>query len=180
MGSIKQNYANNVLTNGKFDATDLDGVIPNTNINDNSIDNITVFGTAGAGIPSVASDPPSPALGDVWFNSTSNALKYTGVTTAGAWATGGNLGTARRGLAGAGTQTEALAFGGRTTVDVGSTEEYDGSTWTANPTGLNTVRRFLAGAGTQTAALAFGGTSTVDTTATEEYNEQLGQQFLLV
>jgi hypothetical protein len=41
-----------------------------------------------------------------------------------------------------------------------ATEEYDGSTWTSNPTGLNTARNNLAGAGTQTAALAFGGNST--------------------
>jgi hypothetical protein len=34
------------------------------------------------------------------------------------------------------------------------TEEYDGSTWTANPTGLNTARdRVIASAGTQTAGL---------------------------
>jgi hypothetical protein len=37
----------------------------------------------------------------------------------------------------------------------GATEEYDGSTWTSNPTGLNTARGALAGAGTQTAALSF-------------------------
>jgi len=92
MGSIKQNYANNVLTDGKFDATDLDGVIPNTNINDNSIDNVTVFGTAGSGIPSVASDPPSPTVGDVWYNTTTNAFKYAGVGV-GSWASGGNLNT---------------------------------------------------------------------------------------
>jgi hypothetical protein len=34
------------------------------------------------------------------------------VSTAAAWATGGNLTTARYALAGAGTQTAALAFGG--------------------------------------------------------------------
>jgi hypothetical protein len=39
----------------------------------------------------------------------------------------------------------------------GATEEYDGSTWTTNPTGLNTARMSLAGAGIQTAGLAFGG-----------------------
>jgi hypothetical protein len=38
-----------------------------------------------------------------------------------------------------------------------ATEEYDGSTWTSNPTGLNTARYALGAAGTQTAALAFGG-----------------------
>jgi hypothetical protein len=34
-----------------------------------------------------------------------------------AWASGGNLGTARRSLAGAGTQTAGLAFGGYTTAN---------------------------------------------------------------
>jgi hypothetical protein len=68
------------------------------------------------------------------------------------------LNTARNNLGGVGTQTAGLAFGGATTPpNTGATEEYDGSTWTSNPTGLNTARYQLAGAGTQTAALAFGG-----------------------
>jgi hypothetical protein len=37
-------------------------------------------------------------------------LKGFGVTTAGSWATGNNMNTARFALAGAGTQTAALAF----------------------------------------------------------------------
>jgi hypothetical protein len=37
-------------------------------------------------------------------------------------------------LAGAGTQTAALAFGGSTSSTTGATEEYDGSTWTTIPT----------------------------------------------
>jgi hypothetical protein len=65
--------------------------------------------------------------------------------------------TQARGLAGAGTQTAALAFGGGNIPPAtGATEEYDGSTWTTR-TGLNTARYNLGGAGTQTAALAFGG-----------------------
>jgi hypothetical protein len=44
-----------------------------------------------------------------------------------------------------------------TPAPTGATEEYNGSTWTSNPTGLNTARYLIAGAGTQTAALAFGG-----------------------
>jgi hypothetical protein len=38
-----------------------------------------------------------------------------------------------------------------------ATEEYNGTSWTSNPTGLNTARHALSGAGIQTAALAFGG-----------------------
>jgi hypothetical protein len=43
-------------------------------------------------------------------------------------------------LAGCGIQTAALAFGGYSTSNTAATEEYDGSTWTSNPTGLNTAR----------------------------------------
>jgi hypothetical protein len=81
------------------------------------------------------------------------------------------LNTARKNLAGAGTQTAALAFGGQTPSPpfTGATEEYDGTSWTTNPTGLNTARGGLAGAGTQPAALAFGGATTVVVAATEEW-----------
>jgi hypothetical protein len=70
-----------------------------------------------------------------------------------------NMNTARYELAGVGTQTAALAFGGEVPPITGATEEYDGTNWTSNPTGLNTARKVLAGAGTQTAGLAFGGAS---------------------
>jgi hypothetical protein len=48
-------------------------------------------------------------------------------------------------LAGCGTQTAALAFGGYIPPNTGATEEYNGTTWTSNPTGLNTARDGLAG-----------------------------------
>jgi hypothetical protein len=50
------------------------------------------------------------------------------------------LNTARTALAGAGTQTAGLAFGGSSTCGTGATEEYDGSTWTTSPGSLNTAR----------------------------------------
>jgi hypothetical protein len=43
----------------------------------------------------------------------------------------GSLNTARSNLAGAGTQTAALASGGDTPPLQAATEEYNGSTWTA-------------------------------------------------
>jgi hypothetical protein len=53
----------------------------------------------------------------------------------------GSLNTARDSLAGCGTQTAALAFGGYTgTANTGATEEYDGTTWTTKSWGLNTAR----------------------------------------
>jgi hypothetical protein len=122
----------------------------------------------GQNIEVVASDPANPTLGQIWYNSTSNTLKGGGVTTAGAWATGGNLPSPLYSGAGAGTQTAALMFGG---VGPGGnsnvTYEYDGTSWTPS-NNLNRTTQQLAGAGTQTAGLAFGGEPT--TAATEEYD----------
>jgi hypothetical protein len=53
----------------------------------------------------------------------------------------GSLNTQRQLLAGAGTQTAGLAFGGYITAETAATEEYDGTSWASNPTGLNTIRR---------------------------------------
>jgi len=93
------------------------------------------------------------------------------------WSAGGNLGTARYGLAGAGTQTAGLAFGGYTTVQVTNTELYNGSTWTTSGS-MNTARQDLGGAGTQTAALGFGGNAGTPNSvnATENITEQRGHQ----
>jgi hypothetical protein len=72
-------------------------------------------------------------------------------------------------LAGAGTQTAGLAFGGYTgTAPTAATEQYDGTSWTSS-NNLNTARNGLGGAGTQTAALGFGG-NPGPTGATEEYD----------
>jgi hypothetical protein len=76
-------------------------------------------------------------------------------------------------MAGAGTQTSALAFGGATPPDAltDATEKYNGTSWTNNPTGLGTARQGLAGAGTQTAALGFGGRTSPGVVAnTESFN----------
>jgi hypothetical protein len=55
----------------------------------------------------------------------------------------------------------------------GATELWNGTSWTANPTGLNTARTALGGAGTQTLAIAFGGylgPPGINSTATELWN----------
>ena len=87
----------------------------------------------------------------------------------GAWSTGGNLNIAKYGLAGAGTQNAALAFGGIENVpfSIDYTEAYNGVSWSERSL-MNQDRNFLAGAGTQNAALASGGANAV--TCTEEYN----------
>jgi hypothetical protein len=93
----------------------------------------------------------------------------TNTVTAGAWASGGALGTARLAGASGGTQTAAFYAGGRVGPPGGTalSEEYDGSSWTEG-NNLNTPRQYVEGAGTQTAGLAAGGHPASD--ATEEYN----------
>jgi hypothetical protein len=92
----------------------------------------TYKGIQGFTIQNLSADPSNPIEGQVWYNSTSNVWKVEEATTAGAWATGGNLNTARYSLAAAGTQTAALAFGGLQVQEfTAATEEYNGSTWTA-------------------------------------------------
>jgi hypothetical protein len=57
-------------------------------------------------------------------------------------------------------------------LKLAATEEWNGTSWTNNPTGLGTARYGLGGCGTQTAGLAFGGNTGpgVFITGTEEYN----------
>jgi hypothetical protein len=89
----------------------------------------TYKGIQGFTIQNLSADPSNPIEGQVWYNSTSNVWKVEELTTAGAWATGNSMGTARRfSVAGAGIQTAALAFGGTMLVAyLAATEEYDGT-----------------------------------------------------
>jgi len=87
--------------------------------------------------------------------------------TLGVWTASNDLNTGRGWLAGCGTQTAGLSIGGNTGVDVGTTEEYDGTCW-ANSNVLLNDRNGLIGFGTQTAAVCAGGSG--NTTDTEEYD----------
>jgi hypothetical protein len=55
----------------------------------------TYKGIQGFTIQNLSADPSNPIEGQVWYNSTSNVWKVEEATTAGAWATGNNLNTAR-------------------------------------------------------------------------------------
>jgi hypothetical protein len=80
------------------------------------------------------------------------------------------MGTSRYFLAGAGTQTAGLGFGGYTPGVTNATEHYDGSAWTAGGN-MGTARYNPGGTGTLSAGLGFGGTMAdfTKTNATEEY-----------
>ena len=101
-----------------------------------------------------------------------DSILYAGLATG--WSAGGNVSTAREFLAGCGTLTAGLCFGGDTSgggAYSAVTEEYNGTAWSGGGA-LSTARRQLSGAGTQSAGLSFGGnyTAVFYATTTEEYN----------
>jgi len=174
MGTIKQNRANNIVTGGKIDATDgLNNNVPAANIANASLTNVTAYPpSAGAGVSQLASDPPSPTEGQMWYNTTTNTLKQYALG-AGAWATGGNLNTARYVPGGGGTSTAGIMFAGSVGPSVSNTELYNGTSWT-EVNDINTAReRISPAANTQTAALGSGGSIAPgysNTAATESWN----------
>jgi hypothetical protein len=123
----------------------------------------------GFKIETVTDDPSNPPNGQVWYNSTSNKLKGYKVI-ASAWASGGNMNSARGQQGCAGTQTAGLGFGGYiSTGPTNITESYNGSSWT-EVSDLNESRRLSASGGTQTAALMVGGHAPPPTANTETWN----------
>lgn len=121
----------------------------------------------------VSSDPASPEIAQVWYNSTSQLYKGA-QAVAGAWTATGSLNTARRWLGGNGTVSDALSFGGNTSnSDPGSpstvTEQFDGSSWVSK-NNLNTARYALTGAGTTSDGLSFGGLAGATSAVTESWN----------
>ena len=116
-------------------------------------------------------------LGQVYYNSGSNAFKVTEQPiSGGTWASGVNINTSREGGSGAGESTEAaLLVGGYTTasptIRVANTESWNGSAWT-EVNDLNSARYLLKSSGTYTAALAYGGNTPPPTVTavTESWN----------
>ena len=100
-------------------------------------------------------------LGQVFYNSTSNAFKVTQQSVpSGTWSSGGNLNTARKDLMafgdGANNGIGAGGYGGAA-PNLTSVESYNGTNWT-EITEINNGRGWSQmGAGTQTAGLIAGG-----------------------
>jgi len=119
-------------------------------------------------IKSVASDPANATGGDMWYNSTSQALK--GVVASGAWSSGGPLVSAVTGIANTGTQTASIAYGGNLPPNTTAAYEYNGSGWSTAPS-LPEARSEMSKAGTQTAVISTGGKSSAPgMDASFEYN----------
>jgi len=101
-------------------------------------------------------------LGQVFYNSTSNAFKVTQQSaSAGTWASGGTMNTGRQAMGGFGSTNNAQLIAGGYLGAPGSTtatEKYNGTTWTTDPATLNTARYKLWGFGnTQDAGIVVAG-----------------------
>jgi len=132
----------------------------------------TYKGINGFAVQSVAADPSPLDEGQVWYNNATYAFKLATLQAA-AWASGGNLNTARYILSAAGTQTDALAFGGYTTAPTSASESYNGTAWTNTPSmSTSAYGRGSAGA-SSSSVIAIGGqisTPPFFTNATESFN----------
>jgi len=126
----------------------------------------------GLRVKYLSADPSNAEDGQVWYNSTSGNLRVQGIGLE-SFTSSSPLNTARYFMAGAGSQTAALSFGGDASPPyTNASEEYNGSGWT-NTSSMNTARTSLAGAGTSTAGLGFGGyfsPPASNKNETEEYN----------
>ena len=115
----------------------------------------TIKGIKGIKVQSLTSDPTaSEAAGQLWYNTTSSALKYA-IEGAGSWASSNPMNQGRGQFGLTGIVTAALAFAGSPAQKT-NTEEYDGTSWT-NKNALNTGVQYNVGFGTSTAATNVGG-----------------------
>jgi hypothetical protein len=115
-------------------------------------------GIHGTKVQNYTSDPANPITGQVWYNETSQTMKFQAVTTSGTWATSADMNTANFGMGGNGTINTALSSGGANTPTAltSKCETFNGTAWTAQ-SDMNTRKYFGSNAGDSTAGLAFAG-----------------------
>ena len=171
MGARTRGIANNILANG-LDATDgLSGAVSSSNIANSSVTSVSSTPSLGGGFEKVASDPPSPVEGDIWFNTTSNIVKgYVFSATPASWSTGGTTSRGFRGGGGFGGSTGAILFGGSDgepapNPNTNVSESYNGTSWTSAPN-YPFAHRDSAGTGTSTAGLGICGHSSTGSIST--------------
>ena len=120
------------------------------------------FTTARYGVAGSGTGPAAIITGGrtpSYVTTTEEFNKSTNIITGAAWASGGNLNTARNGGNGTATNSAAdtgLTFGGNYPSGTDNSEEYNGTTW-AEGNNLPQAISLMGGAGTQTAGLSFTG-----------------------
>ncbi len=129
-------------------------------------------GIKGFKVTSIAGDPTNKVVGDVYYDTTGNALKFVG-GAAGTWATDTALALGRHGLGGTGTGSAAIVFGGEygpPWARTGNTEEWNGSAW-SEESDLSTARYSVCSIGrTTTDSICAAGYEPPFSDSTELYN----------
>jgi len=130
----------------------------------------TYKGIKGVKVVSKASDPTvTEAIGTVWYNTTSTALKYA-IQGTGAWASGTSAPTAGNQSGGAGISTAFLMWGGSAPGNTNLSYKFNGTAWTSTNNLVNNQSGTM-GVGTETAAMGCGGYNDSGyNNRTEEFN----------
>ena len=147
-------------------------------ISDNQGRSSGLVKAVGGGIEKVSSDPGSPAVGDVWFNTTTNLLKVRGYQATGTfsaeavypyWRTVGDM------AGNAAAAWSRVGYGNNTSPTSTPntyhtyTGDYDGTSWSTGGAYALTVGE-VCGTGTATAGLSTGGWNSGFITHTGEYD----------
>ena len=136
-------------------------------ISDNKGRSSGLIKAAAGGIPTVAGDKSPATAGDVWYNSSTGKLRAYILVSG--WSAGGNLGTARNNMKGGGTASAAWVASGNNPA-LGTTEEYDGSSWSSGGnTGFDTHGH--GAAGLVSAGIKSAGYTTGYQAGSETYND---------
>ena len=127
--------------------------------------------TSNGGINTATpSNPVNIEIGDIWYGEDTNKLKM--MLPINAWCSVNGVLSPRFHIAGSGTSTDALAFGGWVGYPIGNTlsltEIYNGSVWSTR-NDLITPKYSLGGCGSSNATLAFGGANFGGVTGNTEY-----------
>ena len=135
-------------------------------ISDNKGRSSGLVKAAAGGVPTIAGDKSPATAGDIWFNSSTGKMRcYIPVA---AWSAGGALGTARQSCMGFGTSGAAAVAGGNHPA-LGTTEEYNGTSWGSGGA-TNTDAHGTAQGGLQTAGIKSMGYDSGATTGSETYD----------
>ena len=133
----------------------------------------------GFNIQSLASDPSNPSDGEVWYNTTSKALKGYGALGPSAWASTTAMNTGRSSSVNVGPSSSAVLIVGGDPGNLLFVEEWNGTTWTekGDIAGSHSAG---AGGGTIAAAIVCGGGTYYTTTETFDGTSWTEQGDMLV
>ena len=134
----------------------------------------TYYDIFGQKVQYLSSDPNPVVPGQIWYNSSTSALKGEINVASNTWSTGGTVPTVSDGITsggGGGSKTAGWLVGGLQYPGGSENKSwtYDGTSWTAG-TNLPQGKTNVGSTGPQTSGLVWGGTAPQPGTTTFEYD----------